>query len=142
MFREAAPLLDLTPSETRFVVQGFGNVGSWAARLMEELDAKMIAVSDASGAIRSDDGIDAQGLVDHVREDGALPEFDGVDAIDPTSCSRSSARSSSPRRWEGCCISRTPIASGPAWSWRAPTVPPHPRRTRSCATTTFSWCPM
>ena len=83
MFREAAPLLDLTPSDTRFVVQGFGNVGSWAARLMEELDAKMIGASDASGAIRSDDGIDAQALVDHVHEGGALPEFDGVDAIAP-----------------------------------------------------------
>jgi glutamate dehydrogenase (NAD(P)+) len=83
MFREAAPLLDLTPSDTRFVVQGFGNVGSWAARLMEELGAKMIGVSDASGAIRNDEGIDAQALVDHVREGGALPEFDGVDSIDP-----------------------------------------------------------
>ena len=83
MFREAAPLLDLTPSDTRFVVQGFGNVGSWAALLMEELDAKMIGASDASGAIRNDDGIDAQALVDHVHEGGALPEFDGVDAIAP-----------------------------------------------------------
>ena len=32
MYREAAPMLDLTPSDTRFTVQGFGNVGSWAAR--------------------------------------------------------------------------------------------------------------
>src|SRR4051794_38733480 len=36
MFREAAPQLDLTPADTRFVVQGFGNVGSWSARIMQQ----------------------------------------------------------------------------------------------------------
>ena len=56
MFREAAPQIDLNPADTRFVVQGFGNVGSWAARLMAELGATMVGVSDASGALRSDRG--------------------------------------------------------------------------------------
>ena len=65
------------------MVQGFGNVGSWAARLMQELDARMVGASDASGAIRNDDGIDADVLVDHVREGGSLPEFDGAEEIDP-----------------------------------------------------------
>src|SRR5215216_6214437 len=51
MYREAAPQLDLVPSETRFVVQGYGNVGSWAARNMQQLGAKMVGVSDAEGAI-------------------------------------------------------------------------------------------
>ena len=83
MYREAAPVLDLTPSDTRVVVQGFGNVGSWAARLMQELDATMVGISDASGAIRSDEGIDADALAQHVREGGSLPEFGGVDQIEP-----------------------------------------------------------
>ena len=83
MFREAAPLLDLSPSDTRFVVQGFGNVGSWAARIMQELGAKMVGVSDASGAVRSDEGIDAAALAEHVRGGGTLPDFDGVEEIDP-----------------------------------------------------------
>ena len=83
MFREAAPLLDLTPSDTRFVVQGFGNVGSWAARIMQELDATMVGVSDASGAVRSDDGIDAEALAEHVRGGGTLPDFDGAEEIAP-----------------------------------------------------------
>jgi glutamate dehydrogenase (NAD(P)+) len=83
MFREAAPLLDLTPSDTRFVVQGFGNVGSWAARIMQELDATMVGVSDASGAVRSDEGIDAHALAEHVREGGTLPNFDGAEEIAP-----------------------------------------------------------
>ena len=66
MFREAAPQLDLDPAETRFVVQGFGNVGSWAARIMGELGATMVGVSDASGALRSDEGIDPDALVRHL----------------------------------------------------------------------------
>ena len=44
MFREAAPQVGLTPPETTFVVQGYGNVGSWAARIMQQLGAKMVAV--------------------------------------------------------------------------------------------------
>jgi glutamate dehydrogenase (NAD(P)+) len=83
MFEEAAPQLDLSPSHSRFVVQGFGNVGSWAARLMQELGATMVGVSDASGAIRSGDGIDADALVEHVRDGGTLPEFDGAEPIEP-----------------------------------------------------------
>ena len=62
VFREAARELDLDPAETRFVVQGFGNVGSWAARLMQELGATMVGVSDASGAIAAEAGIDAEQL--------------------------------------------------------------------------------
>ena len=62
MFREAAPQLGLSPAETTFAVQGFGNVGSWAARIMQQLGCKMVAVSDANGAIRSDAGIDADEL--------------------------------------------------------------------------------
>jgi glutamate dehydrogenase (NAD(P)+) len=83
MYCEAASQLDLSPSDTRFVVQGFGNVGSWAARIMQERGATMVGVSDASGAIRSHEGIDADALVQHVREGGKLPDFDGAEAIEP-----------------------------------------------------------
>src|SRR5205809_1653352 len=42
MFREAAPHLGLSPADTTFAVQGYGNVGSWAARILQQLGAKMI----------------------------------------------------------------------------------------------------
>jgi glutamate dehydrogenase (NAD(P)+) len=85
MFREAAPQLDIKPSETTFVVQGFGNVGSWAARIMQELGAKLVGASDANGAIRSDRGIDAEELATHVGQEGKVIEFerDGVEPVDP-----------------------------------------------------------
>jgi glutamate dehydrogenase (NAD(P)+) len=83
MFREAAPQLGLSPADTTFAVQGFGNVGSWAARIMHQLGAKMIAVSDAHGAIRSDEGIDPDELQGFLDEGGKLHEYEGADAIDP-----------------------------------------------------------
>ncbi len=83
MFREAAPQLGLSPADTSFVVQGYGNVGSWAARIMQQLGAKMVGVSDANGAIRSDGGIDANELHEHIAGGGLITELEGVDAIDP-----------------------------------------------------------
>jgi glutamate dehydrogenase (NAD(P)+) len=83
MYREAAPALGLTPSETRFVVQGYGNVGSWAARIMQQLGCRMVGVSDAHGALRNDQGIDAMALVEHVARGGTVAEFEGGESIPP-----------------------------------------------------------
>jgi glutamate dehydrogenase (NAD(P)+) len=83
MYREAAPQLELNPSETSFVVQGFGNVGSWAARILQQLGATMVGVSDASGAIHSGQGIDAEALVRHLAEGGALTEFEAAEPLTP-----------------------------------------------------------
>ena len=84
-YSEAAPSLDLKPEDTRFVVQGFGNVGSWAARILQDMGATMIGVSDASGAIRSDAGIDAHELHRHVGDQRSVADFadGGADAISP-----------------------------------------------------------
>jgi glutamate dehydrogenase (NAD(P)+) len=83
MFREAAPQLGLSPSETTFAVQGFGNVGSWAARIMQQLGCRMVAASDAFGAIHSEAGIDADELVRFLAEGGKLAEFEAADQLDP-----------------------------------------------------------
>jgi glutamate dehydrogenase (NAD(P)+) len=83
MFREAAPHLGMTPSETTFSVQGFGNVGSWAARIMQQLGCKMVAVSDANGAIRNDEGIDANELQDFISQGGRMPDYPGAESLDP-----------------------------------------------------------
>jgi glutamate dehydrogenase (NAD(P)+) len=82
-FLEAARDLGLNPAETRFVVQGFGNVGSWAARILEGLGAKMVGVSDASGAIQSEGGISTEELGHHMSEGGRLVEMPGAQALEP-----------------------------------------------------------
>jgi glutamate dehydrogenase (NAD(P)+) len=83
MFREAAPSLGLHPQETRVVVQGFGNVGSWAARIFCQLGCKLVGASDVDGAIQSPRGIDPEALLVHIRAGGKLPEYSGpgVEAI-------------------------------------------------------------
>ena len=65
-YREAARALGLRPDVTRVVVQGFGNVGSWAARIITGLGCKLVGVSNTSGAIHSEAGIDPDALVDHL----------------------------------------------------------------------------
>jgi len=80
-FREVAAELGFSPADTRFVVQGFGNVGSWAARILQELGATMIGVSNSRGAIRNDGGIDAGKLLDHLGECGELAEFADAEPI-------------------------------------------------------------
>ena len=67
------------------MLQGFGNVGSWAARIIAQLGATVIAVSDAHGAVHAEDGLDPEALALHVREGGKVAEFDGegAEAITP-----------------------------------------------------------
>ena len=83
MFREAAPQIGLAPADARFVVQGYGNVGSWAARILAQLGVTIIGVSNADGAIRSDAGIDPVALHDFVEKGGKLTEFEGTESIPP-----------------------------------------------------------
>ncbi|MFH0778700.1 MAG: Glu/Leu/Phe/Val dehydrogenase [Candidatus Eisenbacteria bacterium] len=53
-------------SEATYIVQGFGNVGSWAARLLKAHGAKLIAVEDVSGAMANERGIDPVDLAAYV----------------------------------------------------------------------------
>ena len=83
MFREAAPQVGLSPAESTFVIQGYGNVGSWGARIMQQLGSKMVGASDATGAIQSEAGIDADDLAHHIADGGKLTEFPGTEVISP-----------------------------------------------------------
>ena len=68
-------------------IQGFGNVGAWAAELFEEAGARVVAVSDAFGAVRSADGgssgLDIPALRAHVAAGGALADFPGGASFPP-----------------------------------------------------------
>jgi glutamate dehydrogenase (NAD(P)+) len=85
MYREVAKELGLQPEDTRVVVQGFGNVGGWAARILAGMGCRIIGVIDASGALHSEAGIDVEALTRHLREGGKLSEFtgDGIEVVDP-----------------------------------------------------------
>jgi len=64
------------------VVQGFGNVGSVAARLLYEQGAKVMAASDVTGATCSPDGLDIARLCEHHAATGAVTGFAGGQDID------------------------------------------------------------
>ena len=83
MLEQAAPEAGIDPHGARVVVQGFGNVGSWAARLAQDRGCRVVGISNVDGAIQSEGGIDAHALQRHLAEGGSLAELDGVDAIEP-----------------------------------------------------------
>jgi len=64
-----------------YIVQGFGNVGSWAARLLTPLGPKLIAAEDVTGSIANEDGIDPEQLAKHVRAKGGVAGFAGAKPI-------------------------------------------------------------
>jgi glutamate dehydrogenase (NAD(P)+) len=55
-----------------YMVQGFGNVGSWTARLLKPHGSKLVAVEDVSGAISNPDGMDPDDLINYARKNGGL----------------------------------------------------------------------
>jgi len=55
-----------------YMVQGFGNVGSWAARLLAPFGSRLTAVEDHTGAIHSPQGIDPEKLARYVAEHGGI----------------------------------------------------------------------
>jgi glutamate dehydrogenase (NAD(P)+) len=69
-------------SDVTVAIQGFGNVGSHAARLIAEQGARIVAISDVSGGIANDQGIDVPALLDWVREKRVIEGFPGADAIE------------------------------------------------------------
>jgi glutamate dehydrogenase (NAD(P)+) len=73
----ACDRLGLRLVEQRCVVQGFGNVGGIAALELYELGARVVAVSDVSGGIYDENGLDVAALHAHVGEHGSLVGFDG-----------------------------------------------------------------
>jgi len=66
---------------TRVIIQGFGNVGSQAARLMYESGYRMIGVADITGGIFNSQGLDIPALIEHSEENHTLQGFPGGESI-------------------------------------------------------------
>jgi glutamate dehydrogenase (NAD(P)+) len=66
---------------TSFAVQGFGNVGSWFARLAHAQGGKIVAVSDVKGGIFAPDGLDIPKVLEHVKATGSVVGFTGAKAL-------------------------------------------------------------
>jgi glutamate dehydrogenase (NAD(P)+) len=65
----------------RIAVQGFGNVGSFFAKFVGELGAKVVAISDSTGGVHNANGVDVAAAFAHKRGGGSLSELKGGDRI-------------------------------------------------------------
>ena len=63
--------------KTCFAIQGFGNVGSWLARLLVEQGAIVVAASDVGGGVTNGDGLDIGRLLQHQKENKSVAGFPG-----------------------------------------------------------------
>ncbi|MDI6828139.1 MAG: Glu/Leu/Phe/Val dehydrogenase [Armatimonadota bacterium] len=80
--REAAKFLDIDLSKATVAIQGFGNAGSFAAILAEEMfGSKIVAVSDSRGGIFSPDGFSAKAVLDHKNKTGSVIGFPGTQPV-------------------------------------------------------------
>jgi glutamate dehydrogenase (NAD(P)+) len=79
--REAANDLGMDPTGARVAIQGFGQVGSWTARIAGDLGCLVTAVSDVQGGIHNDHGIDIAELVRYQAESGTVVGFPGTERI-------------------------------------------------------------
>jgi glutamate dehydrogenase (NAD(P)+) len=75
--------LKINPFTATCAVQGFGNVGSWAAQLLDERGLKIVAISDHTGAFYNEKGINIQDAIKHKDANmGTLEGFTGGDRME------------------------------------------------------------
>src|SRR5947209_181937 len=77
---EAIKKLALTREGSRVIIQGFGNVGSNAARLMAEAGYKVIGIGEWDGGLYNANGIDIEALLVHRQRNGTITGFKGAEA--------------------------------------------------------------
>jgi glutamate dehydrogenase (NAD(P)+) len=78
---EALKRFALARQSTRVIVQGFGNVGSQAARLMHEDGYKIIGVADVTGGVFNTNGIDIPALLNYVERQKTVQGFPEAEPI-------------------------------------------------------------
>ena len=75
-------LFGLSLDGARVAVQGFGNVGEAAARLLAERGARIVAITDIGGGVRDDAGLDVRFLRRYLEETGSIAGAPGTRPID------------------------------------------------------------
>ena len=95
--QEACRVRGVTLAGATVAVQGFGNVGGVAARLLAQAGAKVVAVSDSRGGIYNANGLDIESLYAHRKEGGCWATTPATASTTTTSPTRScwSCRSTS-----------------------------------------------
>jgi len=80
--QKALRRLSIQTAEARVVIQGFGNVGGMAARLMVRAGFKIIAIIEQDGAVYNSQGLDIAALMEHRKETGSVRDHPGAENMD------------------------------------------------------------
>jgi len=80
--REAMKRLNIDPSSAKIVIQGFGNVGGMAAKLMAREGYKIVSMIEWDAAVYNKHGLDIEALMKHRRETGSISDFSGGENVD------------------------------------------------------------
>src|SRR2546423_3912946 len=81
---EAVRKLGMQPESTRVIIQGFGNVGSNAAKLMADAGYKIIGIGEYDGGLYNRNGIDVDALIVHRQRNGTITGFKGAEPASTT----------------------------------------------------------
>jgi len=81
--RRTLERLGMRTQGARVVVQGYGNVGTWAARFLHEDGCRIVGISDQRGAIYNEDGLDPQAVLEHKSRTGSVAGFPESEAVPP-----------------------------------------------------------
>lgn len=81
MIQEAAKRIDFPLQNSTVVVQGFGNVGFYAAKFLQSMGVKILAVSNSTGGVYNKNGLSLDPLYEHSLKDKNLGNFPGGDKI-------------------------------------------------------------
>ena len=95
---EAIKKLGLARETTRVIVQGFGNVGSNAARLMAEAGYKIIGLLEVDGGLYNKNGMDVAALWEYRQRNGTIHGFPGAERGGSGRAAGDRVRDSGPRR--------------------------------------------
>jgi glutamate dehydrogenase (NAD(P)+) len=79
--REASKKLAINLKAASVAIQGFGNAGQFAAQLLEEMGAKVVAVSDSQGGILNDNGLSVASVRAHKEKTGSVAGFSGSRSV-------------------------------------------------------------
>jgi len=82
VLEEMRKKLEWSAEDTKVAIQGYGNAGHFAAKILEGLGYKIVAVSDSRGGIYNDEGLDSEEVFKHKLSSGSVRNFSGAKNID------------------------------------------------------------
>jgi glutamate dehydrogenase (NAD(P)+) len=80
---EALRKFEMSRESTRVIIQGFGNVGSNAAKLMQDAGYKIVGIAEYDGGLFNRTGINIDALLQHRDRNKTIVGFSEADAVDP-----------------------------------------------------------